>query len=146
MFWIEGGLAFEHGASDGEQTVGNTAQGAAMAMTALAQFGVAGAAAGVVLDGDAGPMVDGGAQPQMTGLAHENHAALAAAPRQRGNTGQSAQRMVISFAQRLRSLALALLLQVFGHARPLAQLDHERVFDPSWRKQCRSVRKASAST
>lgn len=67
MFWIEGCLAFEHGASDGEQTVGNTAQGAALAMTALAQFGVAGAAAGVVLDGDAGPMVYGGAQPQMTG-------------------------------------------------------------------------------
>ena len=91
---------FEHGASDERETIGNTCKGAAMAMTALAQFGVAGAAAGVVLDGDAGPMVDSGAQPQMTGLAHENHAALTAAPRHRGNTRQSAQRMIISLAQR----------------------------------------------
>ena len=105
MFWIEGCLALEHGASDGEQAVGDTPQGAAMAMTSLAQFRIAGVAANVVLDGDAGPMVDGGAQPQMTGLTHENHAALAAAPRHRGDAGQGAQRMIISFAQRLRGLA-----------------------------------------
>ena len=67
MFWIEGCLALEHGASDGEQAVGDTPQGAAMAMTSLAQFRIAGVAANVVLDGDAGPMVYGGAQPQMTG-------------------------------------------------------------------------------
>ncbi len=105
MFWIEGCLALEHGASDGEQAVGDTPQGAAMAMTSLAQFRITGAAANVVLDGDAGPMVDGGAQPQMTGLTHENHAALAAAPRHRGDAGQGAQRMIVSFAQRLRGLA-----------------------------------------
>src|SRR5208283_4780386 len=92
-------------AGDGEQAVGDTPQGAAMAMTSLAQFRIAGAAANVVLDGDAGPMVDGGAQPQMTGLTHENHAALAAAPRHRGDAGQGAQRMIISFAQKLRGLA-----------------------------------------
>src|SRR5208337_1423070 len=92
MFWIEDCLALEHGASDGGQAVGDTPQGAAMAMTSLAQFRIAGAAAHVVLDGDAGPMVDGGAQPQMTGLTHENHAALAAAPRHRGDAGQGAQR------------------------------------------------------
>ena len=57
MFWIEGCLALQHGASDGEQAVSDTPQGAAMAMTSLAQFRIAGAAARVVLDGDAGPMV-----------------------------------------------------------------------------------------
>jgi hypothetical protein len=41
----------------------------------------------------------------MTGLTHENHAAFAAAPRHRGDAGQGAQRMIISFAQRLRGLA-----------------------------------------
>jgi hypothetical protein len=44
MFWIEGCLALEHGASDGEQAVGDTPQGAAMEMTSLAQFRIAGAA------------------------------------------------------------------------------------------------------
>ena len=44
MFWIEGCLALEHGASDGEQAVGDTPQGAAMAMTSLAQFRIAGVA------------------------------------------------------------------------------------------------------
>ena len=89
IFWVEGGLGFEHGTGDGEEAVGDAAQGAAMAVTALAQFGMAGAAARVVLNGDAGPMVDGGAQPQMTGLAREDDAALAAAPCYRGDAGQN---------------------------------------------------------
>ena len=63
----------------------DAAQGAAMAMTALAQFRVAGAAARIVLDGDTGPMIDGGAQPQMAGLTHEDDAALAAASRHRSD-------------------------------------------------------------
>src|SRR5271157_4385430 len=52
-----------------------------------------------------GPMADGGAQPQMTGLAHEDDAALVAAPCYWGDAGQGAQRVIISFAQRLRGLA-----------------------------------------
>ena len=105
MFRVEGGLGFKHGASDSEEPIGDAAQGAAMAMTALAQFRVAGAAARIVLDGDTGPMIDGGAQPQMAGLTHEDDAALAAASRHRSDAGQSAQRMIISFAQRFRGLA-----------------------------------------
>ena len=105
MFRVEGGLGFKHGASDSEEPIGDAAQGAAMAMTALAQFRVAGAAARIVLDGDTGPMIDGGAQPQVAGLTHEDDAALAAASRHRSDAGQSAQRMVISFAQRFRGLA-----------------------------------------
>jgi len=105
MFPVEGGLGFKHGASDSEEPIGDAAQGAAMAMTALAQFRVAGAAARIVLDGDTGPMIDGGAQPQMAGLTHEDDAALAAASRHRSDAGQSAQRMIISFAQRFRGLA-----------------------------------------
>ena len=45
-------MGFEHGTGDGEEAVGDAAQGAAMAVTALAQFGIAGAAARVVLNGD----------------------------------------------------------------------------------------------
>jgi hypothetical protein len=105
MFRVEGGLGFKHGASDSEEPIGDAAQGAAMAMTALAQFRVAGAAARIVLDGDTGPMIDGGAQPQMAGLTHEDDAALAAASRHRSDAGQSAQRMIISFAQGFRGLA-----------------------------------------
>ena len=56
MFRVEGGLGFKHGASDSEEPIGDAAQGAAMAMTALAQFRVSGAAARIVLDGDTGPM------------------------------------------------------------------------------------------
>ena len=100
------GASRENGAfSDSEEPIGDAAQGAAMAMTALAQFRVAGAAARIVLDGDTGPMIDGGAQPQMAGLTHEDDAALAAASRHRSDAGQSAQRMIISFAQRFRGLA-----------------------------------------
>jgi hypothetical protein len=42
MFRVEGGLGFKHGASDSEEPIGDAARGAAMAMTALAQFRVAG--------------------------------------------------------------------------------------------------------
>ena len=38
-------------------------------------------------------------------MTHEDDAALAAASRHRSDAGQSAQRMIISFAQRLRGLA-----------------------------------------
>src|SRR6516162_6953041 len=102
---IEGGLGSEHGAGDGEEAVGDAAQGAAVAVTTLAQFGVARAAAGVVLNGDARPMVDGGAQPELAGLAHEHDAALAAAARHGSDAGQAAQRMIVSLAQRLGGLA-----------------------------------------
>ncbi len=78
---------FKHGASDSEEPIGDAAQGAAMAMTALAQFRVAGSAARIVLDGDTGPMIDGGAQPQMAGLTHEDDAAFAAASRHRSDAG-----------------------------------------------------------
>jgi hypothetical protein len=41
---------------------------------------------------------------------------------------------------------VAFLLQLFGHARPLAQLDDHRVLGRKRRKQCRSVRSESEST
>ena len=42
IFRVEGGLGFKHGASDGEEPIGDAAQGAAMAMTAFAQSGAYG--------------------------------------------------------------------------------------------------------
>src|SRR5215469_9078241 len=74
-----------------------------MAVTALAQCGVAAAAELVVLDGDARPMIDGAAQPHVAGLAHDNDAALATALGHRGDAGQGAQGVIISPAQRLGS-------------------------------------------
>jgi hypothetical protein len=59
--------------------VGDAAQGAAVAVTALAQFGIAAPAQFVVLDGDPRPVMDGAAQPHMAGLAHDDEAALTAA-------------------------------------------------------------------
>jgi hypothetical protein len=58
---IERRLAPQHGAGHGQQSISEDSQRAAVAVTTLAQFGVARAAADVVLDGDARPMVDGGA-------------------------------------------------------------------------------------
>ena len=96
-------LVGEHGAGDGEQAVGDAAQGAAMAVTALTQCGVAVTAEFVMLNGDAGPVINRAAQPHVTGLAHDDDAALTTAPRHRGDTGHGAQRVIISSAQRLGS-------------------------------------------
>ena len=75
-----------------------------MGMAALAEFGVAGAAAGVVLGGDPGPMIDGRAQPHLAGLAHEDDAALAAAACDGRDAGEAAQGVLVSALQGLGSL------------------------------------------
>ena len=52
------GLRPEHRARDGEEPVGDGAQGAAVSVTARAQGGVLVLTGGVMLDGDASPVVD----------------------------------------------------------------------------------------
>jgi hypothetical protein len=101
---IERSLVGEHGASHREQAVGNAAQGAAVAVTALAEFGVAPTAEFVVLDGDAGPVIDGAAQPHMASLSHADDAALAAALGYRSDAGQGSQSVIVSPAQGLGGL------------------------------------------
>jgi hypothetical protein len=63
MFGVKRNLADEDGAGHREQAVGNAAEGAVVAVTPIAQFGVAATAELVVLDGDARPVIDGTAQP-----------------------------------------------------------------------------------
>src|SRR6202011_1716694 len=59
VLWNEGGLAFEHGAGDGEEAVANRAERTGVTMTALSQGGIFGAASRVVLHGAPGPMIKG---------------------------------------------------------------------------------------
>ena len=101
---IEQGSAGQHGTGHRKQPIGDTTQGAAVAVTAPAQFGISAAAEFIVLDGDAHPVIDGAAQPHVAGLAHDDNAAFAAAPGHRGDPGQGPQSVIISPAQRLASL------------------------------------------
>src|SRR3546814_3727031 len=52
-------LGPEHGAEHGEQAIGDGAQGAGMAMAALTQAAVFGAASGIALQGGQSPMIGG---------------------------------------------------------------------------------------
>ena len=62
VVWIKQPPVCEHGAGDGEQAVSDTPQRPAVAVTTFSRRGVAVAADGVVLNGDAGPMIDRVAQ------------------------------------------------------------------------------------
>ena len=61
---VKHGLPVEHRAGHREQAVGNAAQGAPVAVTSLAQFGIATAAERIVLDSNPGPVIDRAAQSQ----------------------------------------------------------------------------------
>ena len=100
---IERGPAGEDRARDRQQAIANTAQGAAVAVTAFAQFGIAMPAARVVFCGHARPVIDGAEQPRMTSLASDDNATFAAAFGHRRNAGQGAQAVIVS-AQRLARL------------------------------------------
>ena len=56
---IERGLADEHRARDRQQAIADAAQGAAVAVTAFAQFGIAMPAARVALRDNARRVIDG---------------------------------------------------------------------------------------
>ena len=102
---IEWRLAGKHRARDRQQAIADTAQSAAVAVTAFAQFGVAMSAALVMLRGDARPVIDSAAQPHMAGLAPDDDAVLAAAPGHRSDPGQGPQGVIVSPTQRLASLS-----------------------------------------
>jgi hypothetical protein len=102
---VKHGLLVEHRASHREQPVGNAAEGAPVAVTALAQFGIAAAAERIVLDSNPGPVIDRAAQSHMAGLAHDNDAALAATLGHRGDPGEGSQGVIISPSQGLCCLS-----------------------------------------
>ena len=99
MGWIEEGLISEHGAGDGKQSIGDGSQRSGVAVSPGPKGGIALAADGIVLDGDAGPVVKGGSQPNVAGLTHDDETAFAAPAGNGGGAGQGAQGLVISFPQ-----------------------------------------------
>src|ERR1700680_1327910 len=101
---IEQRLALEQRAQQVEQAISDAAQGAAMAVTATAQLGVAATADRIMLHVDARPMIDGVLQPLVAGAAADDEALLAAAHGDRGGARQAAQGVVVSAPQRLWGL------------------------------------------
>ncbi len=100
VVWIVEGLAFEHGAGDGEEPIGDRPQRPAVGVAAGSERDVSDAARGIVLDGDAGPMVDGAAQTHVAGFAHDDDAALAASAGHGRDAGQASEGVVVSVVQR----------------------------------------------
>jgi len=83
-----------------KQSVGNTAQRAAVRVTALAQSGIASVTLGIVLGGDTGPVIDRIAQSTMRSVAHDDNMRLAAAPGHWRSTTQCAECLIIAAAER----------------------------------------------
>src|SRR3546814_9198989 len=97
-------LGPEHGAEHGEQAVGDGAQGTGMAMAALAQAAVFGAASGIALQGGQSPMIGDILEAAAGGQA--THAALAftGLSGDRGDATQASQARVISPSPGIPSL------------------------------------------
>ena len=70
-----------------------------MAMTSASEFGVFGAAAGIVLNGDARPVVDGVGEAIMAGLSSDDDAALSGPLGDGRNSCQTTQGGVVSSPQ-----------------------------------------------
>src|ERR1700730_17603137 len=102
---VEQSLLFEQGAGHRQQAVGDGAQGAVVAVAALAQRGITAAAERVALGCQARPMIERGREPLIAGITAHDDAGFAAAAGHRGPPGQAAQGMIISPAQRLADLA-----------------------------------------
>ena len=98
---LEHGLAFQHGAGDGEQTVCDTVKRAGMAVAAGSLRRILGLADGIMLYGDAGPVVDRVLQPVVgRQAAHHDHG-LARALGDGSDAGQASQGLIISPPQRI---------------------------------------------
>jgi hypothetical protein len=95
---------FEQGAGHRQQAVGDGAQGPAVAVAALAQRGIAAAAESVVLGCETRPMIERVREPLIAGITTHDNAGFAAAAGYRGHSGQAAQGVIISPAQRLPNL------------------------------------------
>src|SRR5205807_2599459 len=101
---VEQRLLLEQGTGHRQQAVGDGAQGAAMAVAALAQRRITAAAESVVLGCQARPMIERVREPLIAGITTHDDAGFAAAAGYRGYPGQAAQGMIISPAQRLPDL------------------------------------------
>jgi hypothetical protein len=98
---VEQHLLFKQGAGHRQRAVGDGAQGAAVAVAALAQRGITAAAERVVLGCQARSMIERVREPLIAGITAHDDAGFAAAAGHRGHLRQGAQGMIISPAQRL---------------------------------------------
>ena len=73
-----------------------------MAMTSASEFGVFGAAARIVLNGDTGPMVDGVGEAVVAGLSSDDDAALSGPLGDRRDSCETAQGGVVASLQGIR--------------------------------------------
>src|SRR5580693_3838080 len=86
---VEQRLLFEQGAGHRQQAVGDGAQGAAVAVAALAQRGITAAAERVVLGCQARPMIERVREPLIAGVTAHDDAGFAAAAGHRDHPGQA---------------------------------------------------------
>jgi hypothetical protein len=97
-------LGAQGGDEDAEESVTEGAECAGMTVPAATLSSVEGLASVVVLNAGTGPMVDGVAKTWITGAAHEDDSAFTAPAGDGSESGVSAERVVVSFGERLRSL------------------------------------------
>src|SRR3954453_11237714 len=100
MVRIEQHSPLEQDAGHPEQSVGDTAQGTTIGVTARPEGSVAAAALGVVQDGHPRPVEHSIAQPDLGGVAHRDDAALATALGYGRYTGEGPEGSVVSAADR----------------------------------------------
>src|SRR3546814_17039009 len=93
-------LGPEHGAEHGEQAVGDGAQGTGMAMAALAQAAVFGAASGIALQGGQSPMLGDILEAAAGGQATHDELAFTGLSCYRGYATQASQDVVIRSEER----------------------------------------------
>ena len=86
---VEHGLLFKQSTGHRQQAVGDGAQGAAVAVAALAQRGITAAAERVVLGCQARPMIERVREPLIAGVTAYDDAGFAAAAGHRGHPGQA---------------------------------------------------------
>src|SRR6266566_1996188 len=96
-------LVTEHCNEQGEEAIGDAAQGAAVAVTDLSQGLVVVFGPGIALGADAGPVVEGIAEAVVTAIASADGKAFAALTGHRRDTSEGAQSMVVSLGKKLGS-------------------------------------------
>jgi hypothetical protein len=101
---IKHSLALQEDACHCEESICNAANSASMRVPASTQCSVASAALVIVLSSNTCPMIDGIAQSYVGRVAHHNDMRLAATFRHGRYTGQRPERLIVTAAERSRSL------------------------------------------
>src|SRR5206468_8406596 len=97
--------SFQHCDKCRQQTIGNSAERPAVAMSTSTQGGIMLAAAGIFLQAAAGPMIKGVPQPPIAGIAHDHHLLFAALTGNGSQPAIAAQAVIVSLSEAPRGLA-----------------------------------------